>query len=151
MKSKKSSGIVIFIACLVAVTAVIAVIHITTRTKVKEGTILITTTEKNYEISFDNLKTEPVEGTVQNAKGDIKTISGEGARLEELFLEAGVMKADSVTVYADDEYSAVVMGEEIEDPAKVYMMIEDGMANLVVFGDPDSKRNVTNVVRIVVE
>ena len=63
------------------------------------------------------------------------------------------MQADrQVTVTADDEYSAVVTAEELAAPDKVYLIAqeEDGV-QLVVFGDSNSKRNVSNVVRVTVE
>mgnify|MGYP006865372580 CR=1 FL=1 len=58
-----------------------------------------------------------------------------------------------VTVKASDEFYAVLTAEDISQPDKAYLIQEDGeeWPRLVVFGDPDSKRKVKEVVRLEVE
>ena len=60
--------------------------------------------------------------------------------------ELGVTDFGKVTVTAEDSYSAVVTAEEVAQPDKVYLMLQErGGAQLVVLGDENSKRNVANV------
>jgi hypothetical protein len=57
----------------------------------------------------------------------------------------------NVEALADDEYSAQLTGDEIREPAKVYLAKEeDGSMKLIVFGDSNMKRNVRNIVKLVV-
>ena len=95
---------------------------------------------------------EPVQGTVVNGRGESRAIDGQGVLLSAL-LERAEMRADvQITVTADDEYSAVVTAEELAASDKAYLIAqEEGGVQLVVFGDADSRRNVSNVVRVTVE
>ena len=50
---------------------------------------------------------------------------------------------------ANDEYSAMVSKDELDQTDKVYLLvgIED-RPQLVVFGDENSKRNVSGIIRL---
>ena len=59
---------------------------------------------------------------------------------------------DEISVVADDSYSASLTREEVEEDGKVYLLAqEEEELRLIVFGDENSKRNVSNVVQIVVK
>ena len=50
---------------------------------------------------------------------------------------------------ADDEFSAELSGDEVNEAGKAYLVGEDdGSMRLVVFGDSNAKRNVRNVVSV---
>ncbi|MBP3896410.1 MAG: hypothetical protein J6D57_01050, partial [Mogibacterium sp.] len=79
----------------------------------------------------------------------------EGAELSAIFKDNGIELADDVvvTVTSEDNYSAELTGSEILESGKVYVAltqdgemiegIEGGQgAQLIVFGDPNSKRAV---------
>ena len=54
-----------------------------------------------------------------------------------------------MTVVADDEYRAEVSAAEIAAEDTVARILqEDGGVQMVVFPDSNSKRNVTNVIRV---
>jgi len=66
--------------------------------------------------------------------------------------QAGIDEYAQVTAVADDGYSAVVTREEIEEFDKVFLLLEEGeQPQLLVFGDANSKRNVSGVIRLIVE
>ena len=53
---------------------------------------------------------------------------------------------------ADDAYNAVVTAEEIAEPDRVYLIQQDeGGLRLIVFGDSNSKRSVSNVASLSVK
>ena len=57
--------------------------------------------------------------------------------------------AAAVKVTADDEFSAELSGDELDEAGKAYLVSEDdGSMRLVVFGDSNAKRNVRNVVSV---
>ncbi len=65
---------------------------------------------------------------------------------------AGVGEHMRAYMVADDEYRAEVSAQEIAEENRVYLMIGDEpYASALVFGDQNSKRNVSGVIRLVVE
>ena len=70
--------------------------------------------------------------------------------MKDVLLAAGAADPGQVTAVAEDEYRAVIQGDEL-DGGQVYLMIEGSESRLVVFGDPNSKRSVSRLVRLVVE
>ena len=50
---------------------------------------------------------------------------------------------------ADDEYSAMVSKDELDQTDKVYLLVgTEDRSQLVVFGDENSKRNVSGIIRL---
>ena len=149
MKGKRIAYLAL--AALLAVTAVIAVVHSVTRDKAPEGALLIEYAGDRKIIAVDELPLAPVRGTVVNGKGEERTVEADGILLAEVLRAADIADAASATVTADDEYSAQVTGEELAASDKVYLIRqEDGGLQLIVFGDENSKRNVSGVVKITV-
>ena len=56
-----------------------------------------------------------------------------------------------MTVVSDDSYTADLTAEEVAESGKAYLLLEQPYLRLVVFGDQNSKRRVSNVVQIIVE
>lgn len=149
MTKKKT---LVLLALLVLVTGALAVIHQLNRPEVKEGILLVEYHGNTISLSLDKVASVPVEGTLVNGKGEEKPISGEGFLLSEVLKEEEIIDFRQAVVTAADEYSAVVTAEEIMDVDRAYLMKqEEGGIRLVVFGDRNSKRDVTNVVRLSVE
>ena len=149
MKGKRITYLAL--AALLAVTAVIAVVHSATRDKVPEGALLIEHAGRQSTVAVDELPLGPVRGTVVNGKGEERTVEADGILLAEVLRAADIADAASATVTADDEYSAQVTGEELAAPDKVYLIRqEDGGLQLIVFGDENSKRNVSGAVKVTV-
>ena len=140
MKNKK--GIIILISILVLAAAALAVIHASTRKKVPEGAISVQQAGKETYVVLKEQTLVKVAGTIVNGKGEEKDIDADGIALSSL----ADGSFENVTVTADDEFSAVVGADEIENAWLIQS--EDGTAQLVVFGDSNSKRAVRNVVRI---
>ena len=150
---KKTSPVKVAILILVLVTAAVAAFYLTTRTAVPEGVLRVEFAGgKAAELSLEELELVSVQGTVVNGRREERTINAQGILLSDVLREAGVTEYFMVTVTADDEYSARVMAEEIAEPGKVYLLRqEEGSMQLIVFGDENSKRNVSNVARLSVQ
>ncbi len=149
---KKNKWLLTALAALILVTAVAAVWHLTTRQTAAAGTLRIEAGGQVTELPLSKLPLTAVKGTVVNGKGEEKTIDALGTSLADVLAQADVTGYAQVTVVADDEYSATVTAEEIAQPDKVYLLMENGeRPQLLVFGDANSKRNVSDVIRLVVQ
>lgn len=150
---KKISPVQAMILILILVTAAVAAFYLTTRTAVPEGTLRVELSHgQAEELPLEKLKLVSVQGTVVNGRGEERTVNARGILLSDVLQQAGVMDFSAVTVIADDEYSAQVMAEEITEPGKVYLIQQEGSGmQLIVFGDENSRRNVSNVVRLFVQ
>lgn len=144
----------ILIAVLLAITALCAFLHLSGRTDADPGELIVCSEGRQHTIDFDNLPQHSIKGEIVNGKGDVLPVSGSGASLSDVLISAGIdpEKLTLATVIASDEYHAELTGNEICQPEKAWLLLqEDGSFRLIVFGDPDSKRNVTNVVRVEAE
>lgn len=145
--SKRSAAAALL---LLTLTAGLALLHSAARPEVPEGAVLVQTSAGDSCLMLDELPTAPVTGEIINGRGECKPIDGEGIALKDVLLAAGAADPGQVTAVAEDEYRAVIQGDEL-DGGQVYLMIEGSESRLVVFGDPDSKRSVSRLVRLVVE
>lgn len=146
---KKIEPAKMIVIVVVLITAAVAVFYLTTRTAVPEGTLRIEHSGRVQELPLEQLELTAVHGAVVNGKGEERTVDARGILLSQVLREAGITEFSEVTVTADDEYNAVVTAEEIAEPDKVYLIRQDeGGMQLVVFGDSNSKRNVSNAVRL---
>ena len=149
---KKNRIITLAVSILLFVTVIAAFLHLSGRISPTEGALYIEKNGRAVELAISDLVMEPVQGTVVNGKGETRTIDGQGFLLSALLEQAEMQAGHQVTVTADDEYSAVVAAEELCASDKVYLIVqEEGGVQLVVFGDANSKRNVSNVVRVTIE
>lgn len=140
------------LAALLLLTAAAAAVHLSGRDSVPENTLRIEAEGRVIELALGELTPGKVYGTTINGKGEEHAVDGQGLLLSDLLAGAGVTRYAQVTVTADDEYSALVTAEEIAAPDRVFLLLESGeRPRLVVFGDPDSRRNVSGVVRLIVE
>ena len=144
---------VIFIAILLVITGVMALIHFKTREEVPEGAIEVVSGEEIQFIDISEFTYKQVSGTRINGKGEEKEVSASGILLKDVLSSAGIEEYAKVSVVADDAYSADVSAEEIKNDIEAYLIQEEGEVRLrlVVFGDKDSKRSVSNVAQIIVE
>lgn len=149
---KKNSKIVIaVIAVLIALTAVLTIVHSATRTEVPDGALLVSCGGENKYVDLNSLETVPVQGGIVNGKGEKSDIDTQGVPLADVIKGAGFDPngAAAVKVTADDEFSAELSGDELNEEGKAYLVGEnDGSMRLVVFGDSNAKRNVRNVVSV---
>ena len=145
MKNRKLMMIALV---LVAVLAVFAVLHLGGREQVAAQTVQLTAQGRIHEISLSDLSLEPVSGIRINGKGEQIPVEGEGISLPKLLEQYKVEADSSITVVSDDSYSAVVAAGEAEN---AHFLLEEGELRLIVFGDSDSKRSVSNVKKIAVD
>ena len=150
---RKISPAKAMILILVLVTAAVAAFYLTTRVTVPEGALRVEFGDKQAEdLPLEKLEMVSVQGTVVNGRGEEREVDAQGILLSDVLREAGVTEYSMVTVIADDEYSVQVMAEEIDAPDKVYLIRqEEDSMQLIVFGDENSKRNVSNIVRVSVQ
>ena len=147
----KKSKVVFLILILVVLTGVLSIIHLTTRNKVGDYEVQLTYKDKTYSVEYKKLNLEQVTGTRVNGKGEEKKVEAPGILLREVLEEKGIEEYSQVTVVSDDSYSAQIAVEEIKEEEKAYLLLEEEELRLVVFGDENSKRSVSNVKQIVVE
>ena len=149
---KKAEPVKIAVIVLILLTAIVAIIYLTTRPAAPEGALRIENGGQTIELPLERLAFVPVHGTTVNGKGEERTVDAQGVLLSEVLREAGISEFAEVTVTADDAYNAVVTAEEIAQPDRVYLIQQDeGGLRLIVFGDSNSKRSVSDVVSLSVQ
>ena len=147
----KKSKVVFLILLLVVLTGVLSVVHLTTRNKVDAEEVQLTYKDKTYSVEYKKLDLEQVTGTRVNGKGEEKKVEAPGILLRKLLEEKDIEEYSQVTIVSDDSYSAKIAAEEIKEEEKAYLLLQEDELRLVVFGDENSKRSVSNVKQIIVE
>ena len=147
----KKTKVVFLILLLVVLTGVLSVVHLTTRNKVGADEVQLTYKDKTYSVEYKKLDLEQVTGTRVNGKGEEKKVEAPGILLRKLLEEKDIEEYSQVTVVSDDSYSAKIAVEEIKEEEKAYLLLQEDELRLVVFGDENSKRSVSNVKQIIVE
>lgn len=154
MKKRKNLILGIIIALLL-ITVILAALHLTTRTQEQANTLQISYNGKVSSLSLTELSLHDVTGTTVNGKGEESRVEAKGILVTDVLTQSGIdwTSVQQVTVKASDEFYAVLTAEDLEQPDKAYLIQEDDeeWLRLVVFGDPDSKRKVKEVVRLEVE
>ena len=140
-----------FIVIVTVVFIFSAALYMRTRDVVPEHSIKVVNGKEEKLVDIEKLNYENISGTRVNGKGEEKKVEGLGILIKDLLAEEKVAGYSKVTATSDDAYQAEVFAEEIEEPGKVYLLYEDGTLRLIVFGDDNSKRNVSNVVSMTVE
>ena len=148
----KAEPVKIAVIVLVLLTAIVAAFYLITRPAASEGALRIEKGGQVIELPLDRLTFASVHGTTVNGKGEERTIDAQGVLLGQVLREAGIKEFSEVTVTADDAYNAVVTAEEIAASGRVYLIQQDeGGLRLIVFGDSNSKRSVSDVASMSVK
>lgn len=116
-----------------------------------DGALLVSCGGEKKYVDLNSLDTVSVRGSVVNGKGEKSDVNTQGVPLADVIENAGFDPNGAVTVKvtADDEFSAELSGDELNEYGKAYLVSEDdGSMRLVVFGDSNAKRNVRNVVSV---
>ena len=142
MKNRK---LIILTIVLLILAAAFAVLHLSSRETVAENSVQLSADGKIHEISLSDLSLTAISGVRVNGKGEQIPVDGMGLSLTDLLKKYNVSAYSKVTVVSDDSYSAEVSADEAEN---ANFLVEDGQLRLVVFGDSDSKRSVSNVKQI---
>ena len=148
MKHKKV--VLGIIAVLVLLTAVLAVVHLSTRDKVPEGSLMINYNGESRYIRVDELDLVEVSGTVVNGKGEEKEVREQGIAVSDVLIAAGIdpTAVSGVTVTAADGFAAELSGDEVNEAGKAFLTDDGEEATLIVFGDSNSKRRVHNATKL---
>ncbi len=148
----KKHKVKLFAAVLVVFTIIAAAIHLNTREVVAEGTLRLVAGGKETTLDISKFAYEQVTGVRVNGKGEEIPVEALGVSLRRVVEDADILEYTTVTVIADDFYSAEISAEEVEDGTKAFLILDDEKKlRLVVFGDTNSKRSVSNVAQVVVE
>lgn len=162
---KRIKDLVLPIICLVIVAiTMIAGINFRNDQSDIDGIMLIT----NYEevnISFDKLKNEGFSGELLNGKGEKSIHDYEGISLYDLCKSNEITPEDinRIEVTSADQYTISVTGDEICEDGRAFLAVyQDGTviegiengkngAQLIIFGDRNSKRCVRYVKEIKIQ
>lgn len=137
------------LAGILLLTAIVAGVHLSTREKAVEGQLLVSCGGTETAVEIGKLELRSVQGTISNAKGETREIDAMGVPVAEILKSVDAAEFSTVTAVADDEYRADLTAAEAEDEQNVFFVLqEDGGLQLIVFTDNNSKRNVSNVVRM---
>lgn len=149
---KRNKGAAAAIAALLLITAAAAALHLSGRVSPPENILCVESGGRAAGLALEELAPQAVRGTAVNGKGEERAIDAQGVLLSDVLAQAGIAQYAQVTVEADDGYSAVVTEGEASAPDRVFLLLKEGeRPQLVVFGDPNSRRNVSGVVRLIVE
>ena len=156
MKNKK---LVVVIVCILLIAVTVGVgLYVRHQQLAKEtkGAITLEIAGNPVVVKLSELNATAFEGETVNGKGDRSSHSYRGIELSALLSahKVDVSKVASVTVSSADQYTVELTGDEIREQGRVYIAvtiddqpvpgIDDGTdgAQMVVFKDPNSKRNV---------
>lgn len=144
----KKNHVRVLLAAVVLLTCVVAAVHLVTRTSVEQGGLQVVASSKTVTVKLSELDLQMIEGQTVNGKGETSDVAAMGISMEKLLSDAGVEDYQTVCVFADDEYKAELSAAEIHGERGVYLIQEEDMIRLIVFGDSSSKRNVSRAVRV---
>lgn len=136
------------IAAVALLTAAAAVWHLESQPKAV-GVISVQGNGVESLVDLDELPLESVCGELTDGKGEKLQIKAEGILLKDVLGMAGIEaeKLEGVSVIAADAYRAEIEGAELMEE-KVWLLVRQNSAELVVFGDENRKRNVANVLQL---
>ncbi len=150
MQKKLIAGI---IAALVIVAAVLAFIN-RKGDKNVSGLVLVSG-GKEITVAWKDVGGQSFDGDLVNGKGEVSHHEYTGAELQALLKANGIEISESsaITATSDDNYSAELTGAELLEAGKVFVALTEGGeqikgidggqgAQLIVFGDQNSKRAV---------
>ncbi|WP_298016566.1 hypothetical protein [uncultured Dysosmobacter sp.] len=144
----KKKRVRILLVGIFLMTVAVAFVYLTTRSAAPTGVVQVISGEKTAEVCLSDLDLRSVQGTISNAKGDITAVDALGIPLEKLLADIGITEYTTVSIISDDAYHADLSAAELHGEREVYLVAEGEQARLIVFGDANSKRNVSHVVRI---
>lgn len=141
MKNKLT---LMLIAALFLATILAAAWHLNTRTDSKH--LILDIPGERVTLAVNTLSLSSVQGEIRNARGETRSVDGQGISLADLIAKCDAA-FEKITVVASDEYRAELTAEDL---SRAYMLRESDSWQLIVFGDPDSRRCVSNVIQVIV-
>ena len=159
MQKKWIAGI---IAILVVVTAVL--VFVNRKGDKNVSGLMLSGGGKEITVAWEDVGVQSFEGDLVNGKGEVTHHEYTGSELQALLAASGIEVTESsvITAASQDNYSAELTGAELLEAGKVYVALTDGGkqiegidggqgAQLIVFGDQNSKRAVRYLKTISVQ
>jgi len=159
MQKKLIAGI---IAVLVVIAAVLAFVNRGGDKNVSG--LVLAGGGKEITVAWEEVGGQSFEGDLVNGKGEVSHHEYTGSELQALLQTKGIEVTESsvITATSEDNYSAELTGAELLEAGKVYVALTDGGkqiegidggqgAQLIVFGDENSKRAVRYLKTISVQ
>ena len=150
MQKKLIAGI---IAILVVVTTVL--VFVNRKGDKNVSGLVLAGGGKEVTVAWEDVGGQTFEGDLVNGKGEVTHHEYTGSELQALLAANGIEVTESsvITAASEDNYSAELTGAELLESGKVYVALTDGGkqiegidggqgAQLIVFGDQNSKRAV---------
>ena len=141
------------IAILVVVTAVL--VFFNRKGDKNVSGLMLSGGGKEITVAWEDVGGQSFEGDLVNGKGEVTHHEYTGSELQALLAASGIEVTESsvITAASEDNYSAELTGAELLEAGKVYVALTDGGkqiegidggqgAQLIVFGDQNSKRAV---------
>ena len=148
----KSNKIKLFMIIIALIAIVSGVFYLTSREDVPEDSILITYQDKEIVVDLDKLTYEYVKGERVNGKGETKVVEGDGIEISKLLSQYDIDSYTEVKVEAQDAYQASISFAEVQEAGRAYLLKqEESGVRLIVFKDENSKRSVSDIVKVIVE
>ena len=150
------------IAILVVVTAVL--VFVNRKGDKNVSGLMLSGGGKEITVAWEDVGGQSFEGDLVNGKGEVTHHEYTGSELQALLAASGIEVTESsvITAASEDNYSAELTGAELLEAGKVYVALTDGGkqiegidggqgAQLIVFGDQNSKRAVRYLKTISVQ
>ena len=141
------------IAILVVITAVL--VFVNRKGDKNVSGLILSGSGKEITVAWEDVGGQSFEGDLVNGKGEVTHHEYTGSELQALLAANGIEVTESsvITAASEDNYSAELTGAELLEAGKVYVALTDGGkqiegidggqgAQLIVFGDQNSKRAV---------
>ncbi len=145
------------IAAIIAILVVVAAVLVFVNRKEDKNVsgLILSGSGKEITVAWEDVAGQSFEGDLVNGKGEVTHHEYTGSELQALLAANGIEVTESsvITAASEDNYSAELTGAELLEAGKVYVALTDGGkqlegidggqgAQLVVFGDQNSKRAV---------
>jgi hypothetical protein len=151
-RNMKKHRVKIFALIMVVLAIIAAIVYFEQREEVIEGSLRVTNGTKTVMLNPSKFEQTQVSGVRVNGKGEEIPVNGLGIAIKDVIAQAQIAEYAFVKVVSDDAYTAELSAEEVKDETKAFLLFdEENELRLVVFGDTNSKRSVSDVVEIVVE
>ena len=154
------------IAAIIAILVVVAAVLVFVNRKgdKKVSGLILSGSGKEITVAWEDVGGQSFEGDLVNGKGEVTHHEYTGSELQALLAANGIEVTESsvITAASEDNYSAELTGAELLEAGKVYVALTDGGkqiegidggqgAQLIVFGDQNSKRAVRYLKTISVQ
>ena len=145
------------IAAIIAILVVVAAVLVFVNRKGDKNVsgLILSGSGKEITVAWEDVGGQSFEGDLVNGKGEVTHHEYTGSELQALLAANGIEVTESsvITAASEDNYSAELTGAELLEAGKVYVALTDGGkqiegidggqgAQLIVFGDQNSKRAV---------